>query len=94
LLSDELVVLGMASNPKPRDSTFNVGANGTPVKSDASRPELANVLELYGGMPRVRFHHFKAAISELLHVGGQRAVVVPKVRRSEVPQNSVLLPSL
>lgn len=36
LLSDELVVVSMASDPEPRDSILDVGANGTPVKTDTS----------------------------------------------------------
>jgi hypothetical protein len=79
-LSDELVVLGMASDPKPRDPTFNVGADGTPVQPYSCGPELANLLEVYRGMPRIRFHEFEAAIRKLLHVGWQGAVVIPEVR--------------
>jgi len=46
-LSDELVVLGMASYPEPRDAVFHAGTNGTPVEPDASRPKLADALEMY-----------------------------------------------
>ncbi len=46
LLSDELVILGMASYPEPRDAIFYVRTYGAPVKTDASRPELADVLEM------------------------------------------------
>jgi hypothetical protein len=53
LLSDELVILGMASNPEPRDSVFHVSANSTPVKADARGPELTDVLEMYGGVARI-----------------------------------------
>lgn len=83
----------MASNPEPRDSIFDVSTNCTPVKTDASRPELAHALEMYGGVARIGCHEFEATIRKLLYVCWQSAIVIPKIRRSEVLQNFVLLPS-
>ena len=70
VLSDDLVVVGMAPDPEPGDSASDVSTDGSPVKTDASRPELTNTLEMYRRTARIRFHQFEAAVRELLHVGG------------------------
>jgi hypothetical protein len=84
----------MASNPEPLNSSLDVRPHGTPMKAHARRPELTHVLEVDGGMTRVRFHQLKATICELLYFGWQGPVVLPEVGGSEVLQSSVLLPSL
>ncbi|HMN46809.1 MAG TPA: hypothetical protein PKE27_19685 [Povalibacter sp.] len=49
------------------------------MKANTSRPELPDMLEPYGRMAQIGSHQFKAAIRQLLHVGGQRAIVMPEV---------------
>lgn len=46
LLADAFIVIGVRADPEPGNAAFVVDAESTVMQPDASRPELAHVLEL------------------------------------------------
>jgi len=66
-LSDEFVVLGVASNPEPQNSILIVDTDGSVVQTDASGPKFTDALEMYGGMPWISLHLGKTPVGEPLY---------------------------
>ena len=61
-LADELVVVGMRSNPEPHDAPVRtIDAENAIVKSDSAGPEAADLLEVERRMMRIRRTHFASA---------------------------------
>ena len=83
----------MIADPKPQDSVLDIDAKGAMVKADSARPEPAHALELKGGVTRIIFEESILLARQPLHSRPQSSIRGPKLRRGEVPQNSVDLPA-
>jgi len=62
------------------------------MKADSTRPETADALELKRRMAGILFEKAILLIRQGLDPRSQRPIRGPKLRRGEVPQNSVDLP--
>ena len=92
-LADEAIIFGVIADPEPQDSALHVNAEGAMVKADAARPKPAHALELKRGMTRIIFEKAVLLIRQALDRRSQPLVTGPKLRRGEVPQNSVDFPA-
>ncbi len=63
------------------------------VKADSARPKPACALELKRGVTRIIFEKAVLLIRQTLDCRSQAPVTGPKLRRGEVPQNSVDFPA-
>ena len=93
LLADDLVVLGVSTNPEPRDSVGNIDPQRAIVKAHTGDPILTYLLELYRGMPRIRIHPLETAVSKFADLRRQLPIELPELRRRVMIQSLVVLPS-
>ncbi len=63
------------------------------VKADSARPKPADAFELKRGVTRIIFEKAVLLIRQALNCRPQAPVTSPKLRRGEVPQNSVDFPA-
>jgi hypothetical protein len=63
------------------------------MKADSARPKPAHALELQRGVTRIIFEKAVLLIRQALDRRSQAPVTSPKLRRGEVPQNSVDFPA-
>jgi hypothetical protein len=92
-LADEAIIFGVIADPEPQDSVLDINAERAMVTADSARPKPAHPLELKGRVTRIIFEKAIFLVRQMLHGGSQSPVTGPKLRRGEVPQNSVDLPA-
>jgi hypothetical protein len=91
--SDQAVVLGMCSDPKPEHATGHLNGDSTIVQANSRGPESSHLLEVerrvLGVDPEVR----KGTVRKGTHVGGQLTVQSPETRRGVMNQSLVVRPA-
>ena len=92
-LAYQAFIFGVISDPKPQDSALDIDAEGAMVKADSARPKPADAFELKRGVTRIIFEKAVLLIRQALDCRPQAPVTGPKLRRGEVPQNSVDFPA-
>jgi len=55
LLGNEGIVIGMRTDPNPIDAVRHIDTQCSVVCANPHRPEIINLFEAEGGMPRIRF---------------------------------------
>jgi len=55
LLGNEGIVIGMRTDPNPIDAVRHIDTQGSVVCANPHRPEIINLFEAEGRMPRIRF---------------------------------------
>src|SRR5262245_10329801 len=70
-----------------------LGSQRPVVQADSDGTVLSNFLEAQRPMRRVCFEKFEILVRKFLNGFGQRLVGDPEVRRSKVPQISLLFPA-
>src|SRR5712691_371913 len=73
-LCDNLVVLGMRSDPKPAHVTLNLDSKRSVMRAHAHRPELADLLEVERRVPGIRFEKFVVLVGQITDIGRERAI--------------------
>lgn len=66
-LADQLIVLGMRTDPKPDDSVRGLDTYYSIVDANARRVETTDLLEVKRGMPPIALELLVAAICEALN---------------------------
>jgi len=92
-LADEAIIFGVIADPEPQDSALDINSESTMMKADSARPKPAHALELKRGVTKILFEKPVLLIRQALDRRSQAAVTGPKLRRAEVPQNSVDFPA-
>ncbi len=92
-LADEAIIFGVVADPEPQDSALDINAEGAMVKADSARPKPAHALALKRGVTSIIFEKAVLLIRQALDCRSQAPVTGPKLRRGEVPQNSVDFPA-
>src|SRR5712692_2126854 len=92
LLADQLVVLGVWTDPKLHDPVRGLDANRTMMGAYSRRPEATDFLEVKRWISRVPFQLLEAPIREALNRNGKRAIALPELRRCVVIQSLVVVP--
>jgi len=91
-LADQLVVLGVWTDPKPHDPVRGLDGNSTMMSADPRGPEAADFLEMERWISRIPFQLLEAPIREALNRNGKRAIALPELRRCVVTQSLVVVP--
>ena len=91
-LADQLVILGVWTDPKPHDSVRGLDADRTVMDADSRRPEATDLLEVKRWISRVPFQLLEAPIREALNGNGKRAITLPELRRCVMIQSFVVVP--
>ena len=94
-LADELVVIGMRTDPEPHEAAvWTVDAKNAVVESDSARPEAADPLEVERRMMWAGFQESVLLVGQALNCKRERAIARPEPGGREVLQISVHLPDL
>jgi hypothetical protein len=88
-LARDPVVFSVVADPKPENAVIDVNAESPIMEADPTGPESSDALEAKRWVARVGFEKLVLLICQLLNRLLQAPVTGPKLRRSEVPQNSV-----
>ncbi len=83
----------MIADPEPQDSALDINSEAAMMKPDSARPKPARALELKRGVTRIILEKAVLLIRQALDRRSQASVTGPKLRRGEVPQNSVDFPA-
>ena len=59
----------MCSDPEPVEAAFDFGCKSPIMSTYAYRPDVAKLLEMEGGMPRIRFQKFVVLVGEGADIG-------------------------
>jgi len=89
----ELVVVGVGSDPEPEHTLRHLEAERTIVKADSDGSILARLLEVEGPMSRICLQQIKAVISEFANRFGQPLVAIPETGRGKMLQTAFVLPA-
>jgi hypothetical protein len=92
VLADQLVILGVRTDPKPNDPVRGLDANRAMMDTDSRRPEAADFFEVKRWISRVPFQLLETPIREALSRSGKRAIALPELRRCVVIQSLVVVP--
>ena len=71
LLANEVIIVGVAPDPKLQHAIRDVYTQGAIGEPDADGPKSANLLEMQGGMAGVVFQQYEALDSKLLNRIGE-----------------------
>jgi hypothetical protein len=94
-LADELVVVGMRTDPEPHDAALRtVDAENAVVESHSARPEAADPLEVKRRMMCVGLQESILLVGQALNCRREGALARPEPGSREVLQISVHLPDL
>ena len=91
-LADQLVVLGVRSDPEPDDAVRCFHAHRAIVDANARRVETPHLLEVKRGVPGIAFELFETAVGKTLDCNWRRAIALPELRRGLVIQSFVVWP--
>ena len=94
LLAENLVVLRVASNPKPEKPFWDYNSQRRIVKTRSDRPVSADFLEMQRRVGRICLEQVIARIGQLPNLPGQLAITRPEIGRREMLQISLVLPAL
>src|SRR5439155_26721250 len=92
--ADDLVVVGVRSDPEPVNSLRHVVAERAVVIAHAHRPQFSDALEVERGMARVGLQQLVVLVRNLADALREGGVLRPKGRRSKRLQISFDLPDL
>jgi hypothetical protein len=67
LLANEVIVVGVAADPKPQHAIRDGDTQGAIGEPDADGPKTANLFEMQGGMSGVVFQQRKVLACKLLN---------------------------
>jgi len=79
LLTQELIVFGMASDPEPKQPSFYFNRKSAIMKANSDGPVFANLLEVERRVRRVSLEQFIACISQVLNPLGESVITRPEV---------------
>lgn len=82
----------MRTDPESHDSVHHLTAQGSVVNTDADRPQLADLLEVEGGMLRILLQKTIVLVRICSDVLRKGSVLRPESRGSVVLQSSRVLP--
>lgn len=71
LLTNEVIVVGVAADPKHQHAIRDADTQGAIRESDADGPKTANLFEMQGGMAGVVFQQCEALAGKLLNRLGE-----------------------
>ena len=86
-LANDLVVLGMSTDPEPGDPVLNSDPERTVVQANPDRIILTDPLQVKRRMARIRFEKCERFVRKRLDFGRQGAIASPEIRRSIVDQS-------
>ena len=93
MLRDNLVVLGMRTNPAPQKTVIDFCCQCTIAAANAYRPVISNLFEVKRWMMRIGLQKLVVLACEVLHFLRQLVEQLPETRTGEVIQTLVLLPA-
>jgi hypothetical protein len=92
VLAKQPIVVGMATNPEPDEPVRRFDRERAVVSADASRPELAHLLEVKRRM-RILLQARVCLVGEIPNLQRQGSVEGPEVGRRVMGQIGVVLPA-
>src|SRR5262249_14016695 len=91
---DHALVVIVGTNPHPQEILTVFDSQGPMSKPDPGRPQVADLLELERGVPRIRLQELEVLVSEFTDIVGQALIALPKPRCRPMPHSSLSFPSL